>query len=92
MRYAQRRDSNEPTIVDAARKIGLKVFYTNELGDLVVQFGGHTELWEVKTEKGTLTQTQCRMRQAGLKSVIIRSVDDVLASRARFMRQTVKPE
>lgn len=85
-RYAMKRDQNEPTIVDAARRIGLKVFYTNELGDLLVQFGDRTEIWECKGEKGVLTSAQCRLRQAGLKAWIIRSVDDVLAAKARFLR------
>lgn len=86
MRYAQRRDSNEPDIVSAAKRIGLKVFYTSELGDLVVQFGDRTELWEVKTEVGKLTTNQLKMRQAGLKAWTIRTVDDVLAAKQRFLR------
>ena len=85
-RFANRRDANEPELVAAARAIGFKVFYTSELGDLVVQFGDRTELWEVKTATGKLTATQCRLRQAGLKAVTIRTVDDVLAAKARFLR------
>jgi len=85
MRYAKRRDANEPDIVDAARRCGLKVFYTSELGDLLVQFGNVTELWEVKTESGKLTSTQCRLRQAGLKARLIRTVDDVLAARCEMI-------
>jgi len=84
-RFANRRDDNEPDIVSAARRIGFKVFYTSELGDLVVQLGDRTELWECKAEKGTLTPAQCRLRQAGLKAHTIRNVDDVLAARRRFI-------
>ena len=84
-RYANRRDANEPELVNAARAIGFKVFYTSELGDLIVQFGDRTELWECKTETGKLTPAQCRLRQAGLKAVIIHTVDDVLAAKKRFL-------
>lgn len=89
MRRAARRDGNEPGIVDTARRIGLKVFYTSELGDLIVQHGDRTELWEVKTETGKLTDAQCRMRQQGLKAWTIRSVDDVLEARKRFIVSVV---
>jgi hypothetical protein len=85
-RYAARRDANEPALVAAARKIGLKVFYTNELGDLIVQFGKVTELWEVKTETGKLTDTQCRLRQAGLKARTVRTVDDVLQAKREMLK------
>ena len=86
-RFANRRDDNEPDIVSAARRIGFKVFYTSELGDLVVQLGDRTELWEVKNEEGKnrLTAAQCKLRQAGLKAHTIRTVDDVLAARRRFI-------
>jgi hypothetical protein len=86
MRRAARRDTNEPAIVAAARAIGLKVFYTSELGDLLVQFGNVTELWEVKTESGKLTDTQCRMRQAGLKARTVRAIEDVLQAKREMMK------
>ena len=85
-RYANRRDANEPQLVAAARAIGFKVFYTQELGDLVVQFGDRTELWECKTETGKLTPAQCRLRQAGLKAYTIRTVEDVIAAKQRFFK------
>ena len=84
-RYANRRDANEPALVNAARAIGFKVFYTQELGDLVVQFGDRTELWECKVEGGKLTPAQCKLRQAGLKAWTIRAVEDVVAAKARFL-------
>lgn len=88
MRYAARRDNNEGPIVEAARRIGLKVFYLKELGDLIVQHGEVTELWEVKQEKGKLTELQCKLRQQGLKAYTIRNVDDVLAARKRMICRT----
>jgi len=87
MRRAARRDGNEPELVAAARRIGLKVFYTSELGDLLVQFGGITELWEVKTATGKLTKTQLRRRQAGLSARLVRSVDDVLQAKREMFRR-----
>lgn len=89
VRRAARRDANEPAIVQAARNVGLKVFYTNELGDLVVQFGTQrviTELWEVKTPTGKLTDAQCRLRQAGLKARLVRTVDDVLLAKKDMLQ------
>lgn len=85
MRYAARRDSNEPELVREARRIGLKVFYLRELGDVLVQFGGVTELWECKTESGKLTDLQCKLRQQGLKARLVRSVDDVLQARKEMV-------
>ena len=85
MRRAARRDANEPELVAAARRIGLKVFYTSELGDLLVQYGDITELWEVKTETGKLTDAQCRRKQQGLKAQVIRSQQDVIDGRARMV-------
>ena len=81
-----RRDANEPELVELARGIGLKVFYLREVGDLLVQFGPLTELWEVKTEAGKLTDAQCRMRQAGLKARMVKNVDDVLRAKKEMLR------
>ena len=89
-RYAARRDFNEPELVDAARRIGLKVFYTSELGDLLVQYGNITRLWECKTETGKLTDAQCRRKQQGLNAHIVRSVDDVLEQRRQMAAELVK--
>ena len=89
MRRAARRDANETELVVAARQIGLKVFYTSELGDLIVQFGSGnnyvTDLWEVKTEVGKLTEAQCRRKQQGLIARVVRTVDDVLAAKKWMM-------
>lgn len=85
-RYANRRDAVEHELIEAARRIGFKVFYTNELGDALVQFGDRTELWEFKSKGGKLTPAQCRLRQAGLKARIIRTVDEVLEAKRRFLK------
>ena len=85
-RYAKRRDANEPELVAAARKMGMKVFYTNELGDLLVQYAGLTSLWEIKTSTGKLTDAQCRRKQQGLEARIIRNLDDVILARSEMTR------
>ena len=85
-RYANRRDAVEHELVATARSVGFKVFYTNELGDALAQFGDRTELWEFKSKGGTLTPAQCRLRQAGLKAVTMRTVEDVLAAKRRFLK------
>ena len=90
MRRAARRDGNEPAIVAAMRNAGLKVFYTNELGDLLVQLGTDeviTELWECKLPSGKLTPAQCRLRQAGLRARTVRSVDDALRARKEMLKK-----
>ena len=90
MRRAARRDANEPELVAAARRIGLKVFYTSELGDLIVQYGSLTRLWECKTETGKLTKAQCLRKQQRLNAYIIRTVDDVLEQRRQMAAELVK--
>ena len=89
-RYAARRDGNESELVAAARKMGLKVFYTSELGDLIVQLGTLTRLWECKTETGNLTKAQCLRKQQGLNAYIIRTVDDVREQRRQMAAELVK--
>lgn len=86
MRRAARRDANEPGLVQAAREMGMKVFYTNELGDWILQYLGFTHLIEVKTETGKLTPAQCRRKQQGLLARVIRSVHDLQALRAEIIR------
>ena len=89
MRRAARRDANEPELVAAARRIGLKVWPVGELGDWLVQFGSgdalQTVLVEIKTAKGKLSEAQCRRKQAGLNATIVRTVDDVFELKYRLM-------
>ena len=77
-RYAKRRDANEPELVAAARRIGLKVWITSELGDWLVQYGKLQRLVEVKTEDGKLSESQAKRKQQGLNAYVVRTVDDVL--------------
>lgn len=85
MRRAARRDANEPEIFACARRIGLRVYPTNELADAVVQYGTQTELWEVKMEHGRLTKAQIKNRERGLHARTVRTTDDVFAAKAQMM-------
>lgn len=85
-RFAKRRDANEPELVSAARRAGLRVWITSELGDWLVQYGRLQRLVECKTETGKLTDAQARRKQQGLQAHVVRTVDDVLEL-ARQMRE-----
>jgi Holliday junction resolvase len=54
-RYPRRRDANEKEIVSALERIGASVQRLDASGvpDLLVGFGGHTYLIEVKQKHGT---------------------------------------
>ena len=83
---ARKVDSNLSDIVDAARKLGLRVNVRNDdLADLDVQFGGHHEVWEVKGARGRLTKRQKKLRGDGWCIRLIRSVDDVLEARRTIL-------
>lgn len=86
MRRAARRDKNETGLVADARRMGFKIFYTSELGDLIAQLCGITELWEVKGPNGKLTDAQCRRKQQGLQARIVRGRDDLFLARAQMMQ------
>ena len=86
MGRAARRDGNEGELLEAAKRIGLRVFRTSELGDAIVQYGGLTELWEIKNgPQAKLTPAQCRMRQAGLTARLVRTVEDVMEAKRVMM-------
>ena len=79
---AKRVDSTLMEIVETARDLGMLVFVRNDaLADLDIQYRGISELWEVKTPKGTFTETQERNRAKGWKIRTVRSVDDVIKAR-----------
>jgi hypothetical protein len=93
MRYANRRDENEPGIVEALHKVGAQVFHLNdEIADLAVRFRNQWFLIEVKGERGKLT-----FRQSTARSVVgndalpvVKTIDEalkVLGQRAPLARQ-----
>lgn len=71
-------------IVEAARACGLRVWVRNdELGDLDVQYGKVSEIWEVKVPGGSLTETQIELRKQGWHLPIIETAGDaVIAAKA----------
>jgi hypothetical protein len=81
---AKRVDANQSVIVEAARKLGLRIYIVSDIGrglpDLIAQWGGYTELWEVKTENGKLTKAQKERVEEGLMMRLVRSIDDVQAA------------
>jgi hypothetical protein len=81
MRYANRRDENEPEIVLALRRVGACVFALNdEIADLAVLFRNRWFLIEVKGEKGELTHRQSVAREVvGDEPLpIVRTIEEAL--------------
>lgn len=56
--FANRRDANEPEVIDALEKIGCSVHQLDQPLDLLVGYRGINYLIEVKTDKGKLTKGQ----------------------------------
>ncbi len=65
MRYAKRRDQNEPDIVDALEKAGFDVVRTDEI-DLIAGKAGNNFLLEVKRD-GMDTESRIRPLQRRLR-------------------------
>ncbi len=76
--YKNKRDANEPDIVDAFRKMGCTVEHLDKPLDLLVGYQGRTYLVEVKAEKKDLNKTQedwVKGWRGGF--YLVRSIDDV---------------
>ena len=60
MRYAARRDVNEPELVALFKAQGCKVQRLSQTGvpDLLIEWNGRFALVETKSPKGTLTAAQ----------------------------------
>ena len=79
---ARKRDSNEPPIVRALEKIGVRVHRVSSKGfaDLIAFSKTHgIVLIEVKSKKGRLTAAQVEHRQDGWPVAIVRCEADALA-------------
>lgn len=86
MRRAARTDENLMPIVKAARDLGFLVHVTNnDLCDAIVQFRGVTELWEIKSEKGTFTDLQKLNRAKGWRIRTVRSIENVVKARKEML-------
>lgn len=57
-KYKNKRDGNEPEIIDELRAHGFSVYPMDQPLDLLVGFRGRTYLVEVKMPKAKLTKTQ----------------------------------
>ena len=81
-RYAKKRDGNEAPIVEALRKAGADVWLLDRPVDLLVGYNQRLYGFEVKTDKGRLTDQQetdlatCRRRNYPV--FVIRSAEDAL--------------
>lgn len=83
VRYAQRRDANEPELVTLARKLGAQM---EKVGPLD-WWCGWRGVWipvEIKTKRGKYTEDQVRFlarcKAHGTPTLTWRTADDVLAS------------
>ncbi len=77
---SRKRDKNEPEIVDALRKVGVRVQRISERGfaDLICMTKDGVVLLEVKSKRGKLTEAQVEHRADGWPVVIVRSRDEAL--------------
>lgn len=76
---AKRTDKNHSLIADAYEKLGCRVHRTNADWDLTVQYGGLTDLVEIKnpeTAYGKRGEND-RQKQLPVMRRLIRTVDDV---------------
>jgi len=79
---ARKRDANEPMIVDALKKAGVRVTKASIEGfpDLICYKSTHgVQLLEVKAPDGKLTPAQVKHTAEGWPVVIVRSPADALA-------------
>ena len=78
--YRNKRDANEPAIVEALRAAGLSVVSMDTPADLLIGYGGCTYIAEIKAAKGKLTKSQAAFYVTWQGNVtVLRSVDDALA-------------
>jgi len=81
-RFAKKRDTSEPQIVQALRTAGCRVWQLDRPFDLLVGFSGRFTVLEVKTGKRKATSGQDdelrACRAGGLPVYLVRTVDDAL--------------
>ena len=91
-RWAARVDANQHAIVKAARWHGASVHLLHREGrgcpDLLVGYMGHNLLWEVKTESGTMTDSETTWHETWRGSVdIVWTVEQALDILDRIARE-----
>lgn len=78
-KHGNKRDSNEPEIVETLESHGFSVKRLDTPADLLCGYGGRDYLIEVKTPSGTLTGPQELFYESWRGSkTILRSVDDAI--------------
>lgn len=91
-------DANQPQIVALYEALGCSVVDTHGLGfgypDLTIGIGGVTELAEVKTEVGSLSDSQIRFSRdwRGSKVRIVRNENDVIQHVTDVRRKSARRE
>ena len=85
MRFRAKVDRNHAEIVKALRAAGRRVLDLSRVGqgcpDILVGWGGHQVLMEIKADKGKLTPQQEAFRASWpCPVVIVRSVGEALAA------------
>jgi hypothetical protein len=89
MRWAAKRDGNEPEIIQAAQMAGWKVFQISlpDWPDLLCAKPGKVRFLEVKTPKGRIRPGQAsmflRLASAGLPVAIVRSAEEAAQALGR---------
>jgi hypothetical protein len=97
VRFAAKRDANEPAIIAALQLAGWSIFQVGATGfpDLVAVRRGVSHFLEVKMAKGALTEAQVklhrRMAAAGLAVHIVRTPDEALAAVGALKRPSLTP-
>jgi Holliday junction resolvase len=84
--FKNKRDYNEPQIVDALQKHGFSVYRLDQPVDLVIGKGGRTWLAEVKMEGKQLNANQRKFYEAWRgNKLVLRSIEDVAEFAANVM-------
>jgi len=92
-RWAARVDANQHAIVKAMRQRDARVHSLHRVGqgcpDLLVGFQGRNLLMEVKTEDGTLTDSEARWHELWRGTVhIVRTAHDALDILDKIVRES----
>ena len=83
-KYAARADANQPYIVRALREVGATVLHIHMVGrgcpDILVGYRLRNYLLEIKTETGTLTESEASFHDEWCGQVnVVRNADEALA-------------
>lgn len=88
-RFAKKRDATEPAIVDALRRVGVKVWKLDQPFDLLLWSEGRFWLMEVKSPGGGLTPSQKAFMaefedEAAVPVYVVKSAEEALQAAAEI--------